>query len=228
MLSGHNFLAYLQNHDQVGNRARGERSSQLMGIGRLKIAAALILTSPFIPMLFQGEEWGPSTPFQYFTDHQDPELGEAISKGRQEEFSAFGWNPEEIPDPQEVETFERSKLKWAEKESEPHRSILEWHKKLIRLRRTIPDLADGRLDRVQTGFDEEKKWLWVQRGAVTVACNLAAHPQQIGVPYPQACLLLASEPGVEVEEGTIRLPADSVAVIKTGSGMELAFQPSVR
>ena len=228
MLSGHNFLAYLQNHDQIGNRARGERSSQLMGIGRLKIAAALILTSPFIPMLFQGEEWGASTPFQYFTDHQDPELGKAIKNGRQEEFSAFGWNPDEIPDPQAVETFERSKLKWIEKESEPHRSILEWHKKLIRFRRTIPELADGRLDRVRTGFDEEKKWLWVQRGVVTVACNLAAHPQQIAIPCPVPRLLLASEPGVEAVEGRIRLPADSVAIVKVESGMELAFPSSVR
>jgi maltooligosyltrehalose trehalohydrolase len=218
MLSGHNFLAYLQNHDQVGNRARGERSSLLMGIGRLKIAAALILTSPFIPMLFQGEEWGASTPFQYFTDHHDPKLGKAVSKGRQEEFSAFGWNPEEIPDPQAFETFERSKLKWLEKDSEPHRSILEWHRKLIRLRRAIPDLTDGRLDRVQTGLDEEKKWFIVQRGPVTVACNLAAHPQQVAIPYERSHILLASEPDIEVAEGRIRLPADAVAILKAEGG----------
>lgn len=214
MLSGHHFLGYLQNHDQVGNRAKGERSSHLMGLGRLKIAAALILTSPFIPMLFQGEEWGASTPFQYFTDHQDPELARAISKGRQEEFSAFGWDPEEIPDPQAVETFERSKLKWGEKDQEPHRTILEWHRKLIRLRRSVPALTDGCLDRVQTTCDEEKKSFLLQRGPVTVACNLASRPQQLDLPgRPLQAVLLASEPGFELMGGGIRLPPESVAMV---------------
>jgi len=228
MLSGHNFLAYLQNHDQIGNRARGERSGQLLGVGRLKIAAALVLTSPFIPMLFQGEEWGASTPFQYFTDHQDPELGKAISKGRQEEFSAFGWNPDEIPDPQAVETFEGSKLEWAERESEPHRSILEWHKRLIRIRRTIPDLTDGRLDRVQTRFDEEEKWFWVQRGIVAVVCNLAVRAQRVAIPSAWSTVLLTSDSEVDMAEGCITMPSDSVAILKAKKGMELAFPQSVR
>jgi len=228
MLNGHNFLAYLQNHDQVGNRARGDRSGHLLGTRRLKIAAALVLTSPFIPMLFQGEEWGASTPFQYFTDHQDPELGKAVSKGRQEEFSSFGWDPEEIPDPQAVETFERSKLKWAERESEPHRSVLEWHKRIVRLRRTIPDLTDGRLDRIHTGFDEEKKWFWVQRGEVTVVCNLASHAQQVSIPCLRGTVLLASDSNVEISDGIVSLPADSVAILGAKEGKELAFHHSVR
>src|SRR5690606_7306946 len=100
------------NHDQIGNRARGERISQLLATGLLKIGAALVLTSPFVPMLFQGEEWGASTPFLYFTDHADPDLAEAIRQGRRREFAAFGWDAESIPDPQAIETFRRAQLNW--------------------------------------------------------------------------------------------------------------------
>ncbi len=100
-LSGHHFLAYAQDHDQVGNRAQGDRLSQLVSVGRQKIAAALVLTSPFIPMLFEGEEFGASTPFQYFTHHEDVQLGQAVSEGRRSEFAAFGWDPKDVPDPQD-------------------------------------------------------------------------------------------------------------------------------
>ena len=110
----HHFLGYSQTHDQVGNRATGERFSHLTSLGKTKIAAAIVLTSPFLPMLFQGEEFAASTPFQYFTHHEEEELGRAVSEGRRKEFAAFGWKPENVPDPQAPETFERSKLQWAE------------------------------------------------------------------------------------------------------------------
>lgn len=113
-LPGDRFVVSTQNHDQVGNRAIGERSSALMSEGRLKIAAALLLTSPFVPLLFQGEEWAAGTPFQYFTDHPDPELGRAVSEGRRREFSYFGWEPQDVPDPQDPATYQRSKLDWSE------------------------------------------------------------------------------------------------------------------
>src|SRR5262249_40561838 len=141
-LSGHSFLGYLQTHDQIGNRAKGERSSHLMSVGRLKIAAALILTGPFLPMLFQGEERGATAPFLYFTDHTDPELARNVTQGRRREFASFGWNPEEIPDPQAAETFECSKLNWRERYEEPHAGLLAWHRRLIKLRREIPALSD--------------------------------------------------------------------------------------
>ncbi|HEV2318276.1 MAG TPA: malto-oligosyltrehalose trehalohydrolase, partial [Verrucomicrobiae bacterium] len=133
-LSGHRFLGYLQNHDQVGNRACGERSSHLMSPKKLKIGAALVLTSPFLPMLFQGEEWGASTPFFYFTDYQEPELANAVREGRCREFAAFGWKPENTADPQTPETFEQSKLNWDEISKPAHAEILDWHKRLIQLR----------------------------------------------------------------------------------------------
>lgn len=209
-LSGHRFLAYAQNHDQVGNRAAGERLAALVPSGRLKVAAALVLTSPFVPMLFQGEEWGAATPFQYFTDHEDPDLGQAVSAGRRHEFAAFEWSPEDVPDPQVPATFRRSKLDWSELDQERHRDLLDWHRHLIRLRRRLGDLTDGSLDRVRAAYDEEGRWLLVRRGRVTVACNLGA--DEVRLPAGGE-LVAASEPQVTVGDGSVRLPPDAAAVL---------------
>ncbi|GAC1459236.1 MAG: malto-oligosyltrehalose trehalohydrolase [Ktedonobacterales bacterium] len=214
-LPGHRFLGYLQNHDQIGNRATGERSSALMSPGRLQIAAALVLTAPFVPMLFQGEEWGATAPFLYFADHQDPDLARAVTEGRRAEFAAFGWNPDAVPDPQAPTTFARSKLDWSELGREPHAALYEWHRRLLRLRRALPALADGRLDRVRVRCDEVARWLTMERGPVVVACNLADHPQC--VPLPQRAtrqLLLASVPEIAIVDGCIALPPDALAVVR--------------
>ena len=113
---GWRFIVAAQNHDQVGNRATGERSgASRVRPARVQIAAALLLCAPFVPMLFQGEEWGASSPFQYFTAHEDAELAALVSEGRRKEFAAFGWDPSGIPDPQATETFERSRLRWDER-----------------------------------------------------------------------------------------------------------------
>ena len=213
-LGGHRFLGYLQNHDQVGNRARGERSSQLMSLGKLKIGAALVLTSPFVPMLFQGEEWGASTPFFYFTDYQEPELANAVREGRCREFAAFGWKPEDTADPQARETFERSKLNWREISLAPHGEMLAWHKKLIQLRRHEPDLRSGRMENVQTFFDEQKRWLVVERGAIGIACNFSGQPETVALRAGNCQALLVSEAGVEMSGNKIILPPESVAVFK--------------
>ena len=133
-LSAHHFIGFIQNHDQVGNRATGDRLEQIVGFERAKVAAGLMLTAPFIPLMFQGEEFAASTPFQYFADHDDPEMARAVSEGRRREFAAFGWDPEVIPDPEKVETFERSKLKWDEAREDQHAEMMEWYRSLIRLR----------------------------------------------------------------------------------------------
>jgi maltooligosyltrehalose trehalohydrolase len=211
-LPGTRFLGYAQNHDQVGNRAVGERLAALVSTGRLKIAAALVLTSPFVPMLFQGEEWGASTPWLYFTDHRDVELGHAVSDGRRQEFSAFGWAPEDVPDPQDAESWRRSILDWDEAGTGVHAELLEWHRTLIDLRRTHPVLSDGRRETITVDSSDEEQWLRMDRGALTVICNLAAETQalQIG----GADLLAGSEVGVGVEpDGVVVLPPDSVAVV---------------
>jgi maltooligosyltrehalose trehalohydrolase len=214
-LPGSRFLGYLQNHDQVGNRAMGERSAALMSEGRLRIGAALVLTAPFVPLLFQGEEWAASSPFQYFTDHQDPALAEAVSRGRRREFAAFGWSEDEVPDPQDPRTFERSRLDWSEREQPPHRDMLEWHRALIALRRNHPALTDARMEAVQAQADDERCWLLLRRGTIAVLCNLsdAAQELPLGRPAPRR-VLLASHEGVEVGGATVTLPPESVVIVE--------------
>ena len=209
------FLAYAQNHDQVGNRARGERSRHLLNVGRLKVAAALVLTSPYIPMLFQGEEWAASAPFPYFTDHEDGELGEAVRRGRREEFAAFGWAPEDVPDPQDVATFDQARLDWPERERAPHGEVLDWHRRLIALRRETPSLgAVGRVGELDVRCDERAGWLVAARGEVTIAANLGPRQRVPLCGGAHGRVLLASEADVRPPEGEgIELPADSVALL---------------
>ena len=212
-LDGSQFVVATQNHDQVGNRAAGDRSSALMSDGRLRVAAALLLTSPFVPLLFQGEEWGAATPFQYFTGHEDPGLGAAVSQGRRSEFSAFGWDPADVPDPQDPATFERSRLDWAEIHSERHASLLAWYRRLIALRREIPALTDSRPGRTETDCDSDTGWLVVRRGPVTVAANLGAGAWTFPA-GPAERLLAASDPRVELAGQGLVLPPDTVAILK--------------
>jgi maltooligosyltrehalose trehalohydrolase len=213
-LTGHKFLGYIQNHDQIGNRARGDRSSHLMSVGRLKIAAALVLTAPFVPMLFQGEEWGASSPFLYFTAHEDEGLGRAVSEGRRREFASFGWKAEQVPDPQALETFQRSKLDWSEMNKAHHKELLEWHRRLVSLRRASPSLTDGRLDRVNVRFDEEDRWLVMERGPVAVACNFRRQGQRVKLAVGEWEVKLTSEDGVAVRGDVLQLPPESVGVLE--------------
>ena len=133
------FIVFSQNHDQVGNRMRGERSSQLMTEEKLKLAAAAVLLSPYIPLLFMGQEYGEKAPFQYFVSHGDPDLVDAVRRGRRREFEAFNWL-EEPPDPQDEMTFRRCKINPLLRKNEHHRQLLDFYRELIRLRRRIPAL----------------------------------------------------------------------------------------
>jgi maltooligosyltrehalose trehalohydrolase len=215
-LPGWRFLGYLQTHDQVGNRAQGERSSRLMNLGRLKIGAAMVLCAPFIPMLFQGEEFAADTPFQYFTNHEEPELARAVSEGRRQEFAAFGWKAVDIPDPQDPETFSRSKLTWTELEREPHASLLAWHKQLIALRRNNPAFTDGRLDQVEVRFSEGEQWLAFRRGGYIIALNLSEETRSVPLACPGA-LALASAADCVIHKTSVEMPSDSVAILRVNS-----------
>jgi maltooligosyltrehalose trehalohydrolase len=210
---GFRFLGYLQNHDQIGNRATGNRSSGLLSPGLLKVGAALVLTSPFTPMLFMGEEWGATTPWQFFTDYDDPDLADAVRIGRRSEFAAHGWGPEDVPDPQDPATMERSRLDWTEPDSEPHASVLDWHRRLLALRRTRPELTDGRLDLVEVSYDEDARWIVVRRGAVAVVCNLAADRQAVPVPGTPVSVLVASETGFVYGPGQVETAGESAVVV---------------
>lgn len=136
------FVAFIQNHDQVGNRAHGERLDDLAGPAQRRLAAATLLLSPFVPLLFMGEEYGDPNPFLYFVSHQSPELADAVRQGRAEEFAAFAWRGE-IPDPQGEETFQRSRPDAAARERSPHRELHALYQELLRLRRTEPRLRPG-------------------------------------------------------------------------------------
>ena len=209
-IPGWRFLGYLQNHDQVGNRAKGERSSHLLSPERLRIAAALVLTAPFVPMLFMGEEWGAGTPFQYFTDHGDPELGRAVREGRRAEFSSFGWRPEEVPDPQDPETFHRSELDWSEPKRDGHAQLLGWHKALIRLRRAYPELTSGNLAAVAVDVDEGARRLEMRRGRVGVAVNLGPQPWERPV---EAARVMLSSRAASDQAGAVTIVAPDGIII---------------
>lgn len=212
----HRFVGCAQNHDQVGNRARGERLCHLVSEGRARIAAALVLTAPFVPLLFQGEEWGASSPFCYFTDHSDPELADSVREGRREEFAAFGWDPDEIPDPQADATFRASCLRWDERREPWHAAMLDWYRSLIRLRRTTPDLLDGDPGASRVRHDETEGWLVVERGAVALVCNLG-HRDHV-VPFAHADemrVLLSWGGGPRTVDGGVEVAAESVAVLRS-------------
>ncbi|MFJ8042686.1 malto-oligosyltrehalose trehalohydrolase [Kitasatospora sp. NPDC096147] len=179
---GHRLLGYTQTHDQIGNRALGDRLSATLSPGRLAAGAALLLTSPFTPMLFMGEEWGAATPWQYFTSHPDPELAEAVRQGRRREFTSHGWAPEAVPDPQAPATVLVSTLDWTEPAAPGHAQLLDWYRRLIRLRRTHPTLTDPDLGAVRVDFDEHARWLVVHRGPHRLAVNLAPAEQYLPVP----------------------------------------------
>ncbi len=148
-LKSSRFVVFDQNHDQVGNRAFGERLTKLVDFEGLKLAAGVILLSPFVPLLFMGEEYGETSPFLYFTSHGDPDLAEAVRNGRRQEFSEFGWQGE-IPDPQDQATFQRSKLDHSLKDKEPHRTLLRFYSELIRLRARFHLGSDAELQVTQS------------------------------------------------------------------------------
>jgi malto-oligosyltrehalose trehalohydrolase len=210
------FVCFLQDHDQVGNRALGDRIAATLGddprrAGLLRVAAGLVLTAPFTPMLFMGEEWGADTPWQFFTDHTDPGLAAAVSEGRRSEFAAHGWGRSEIPDPQDKETFLRSKLDWTQQDREPYQSLLSWYRSLLALRRARPELTDPRLDQVHADYDEEARWLLVTRGSLRIAANLGTAPVTLPLPAT-ATLLLTSTTDISVDSGALALSPASFAV----------------
>jgi maltooligosyltrehalose trehalohydrolase len=208
--SGRRFVVYGQTHDQVGNRAAGDRIGHLVSAGRVRVLAALVLTSPFVPMLFMGEEWAASSPFQFFADFEDEGLRTAVSEGRRCEFAAFGWEAADVPDPIDPETFVRSRLDWSELVGPGHAEVLAWYRRLIALRRALPELTDGRLDAVRVTADDAQGTLVVERGRVTIAVNVGDRTASID--RPDGALALAYPDDIDPAAAPLTLPPDSVAV----------------
>ena len=210
---GRQFLAYAQTHDQVGNRMFGERTSQLVSPRLLELTAAFVLTAPFIPMLFQGEEWGASTPFLYFTDHEDAALGRAVSDGRRREFESLGLDPERVPDPQSPDTFRRCVLNWDEVGTAHHAGLLGLHRELIALRRRTPELLAGQLD-VRPRFSERERWLCFERGPLSVIGNFGQTMARVPLaPERPRRLLIGGADAVGIGSEHVELPGQSVVVL---------------
>jgi maltooligosyltrehalose trehalohydrolase len=209
--AGHRFVAYLQNHDQIGNRATGDRVSATLSPALLRVGATLLLTAPFTPMLFMGEEWAASTPWLFFTSHPEPELATAVATGRRREFAAHGWPEGDVPDPQDLQTYLRSRLDWAELDKPEHREMFDFYRRLIALRKSRPDLSDPRLHEVDVRHGDQ--FLLMRRGECLVAANLAAKPQRINLPGVVRSVLLATGTGVTVMRDGVELPAETAAIV---------------
>jgi len=208
-LSGSHLIAYDQSHDQVGNRPDGQRLHALVGLAKTKVAAALILTSPYVPMLFQGEEWASDTPFYFFTDHGVPGLGDAVDRGRKREFDEFGWSHGHVaPHPQDLSTFTACILDWEAAERGEHREMREWYRQLLALRRERLGARDFREDRVR---QHGEAW-WFVRAGLHVLTNPTETTIDLSLP-DAGRLLLASDDGVRWSSGDLQLPAWSVAIL---------------
>ena len=178
------FVVFGSDHDQVGNRAVGDRPSTSLNDATLAATAALVLLSPYTPMLFMGEEWGTRTPFQFFTDHEEEDLARSVSEGRVREFAGFGWDADEIPDPQEHGTVEASRLRWEELDEAEHARMLAWYQGLIALRRKLTWSQRTAWPQV----DETDDVLTVTYEDIVVATNLSDQDR----PAPAATTVLLS------------------------------------
>ena len=173
LYDGHSFVVFLQDHDQVGNRAVGDRFHHHAGLGEQAAAAALYLLGPFTPMLFMGEEWAASTPFPYFS-HLGPELGHHVTAGRLREFAAMGWDAP-TPDPQAEETPRSAVLNWAEISHQPHAKMLAFYRRLLHLRREHPELRNPRLGEVIVEMPDADT-LMLTRGRFTIVASRGDGP----------------------------------------------------
>jgi maltooligosyltrehalose trehalohydrolase len=211
--NGAQFVVSIQNHDQVGNRMLGDRLANLVSFDQLRVAAAAIILSPFVPMLFMGEEYGEKAPFQYFTSHSDESLIEAVRKGRLEEFDDFTWEGEP-PDPHDEGTFLRSKLNWSCLQHDEHASMWRLYKKLLSLRREHPALRNLDLASLEARADDEKQVLLVRRwkddAQALVAFNFSDKAQTVNA--PEGAWRSLMDTGAKIEGGNVTLPPHSFAV----------------
>jgi maltooligosyltrehalose trehalohydrolase len=211
-LPGWKFVTYLQNHDQVGNRATGDRISATLSPGLLACGAALVLCSPYTPMIFMGEEWGAATPFQFFSYMPDAGMRAAIQRGRYAEFAEHGWDETDVPDPNDEQTFRRSQLDWSEPGAEPHATLLRVYRELIALRACRPELSDPRLDALTVDVDEQVRTLVLHRGALRVVVNLSAQLATVALDGQPTQVLLASGEATTAQD-TVQLDGESFAVV---------------
>lgn len=204
-------FGYTCDHDQIGNRAVGDRPSMNLTDGQLAVKAALVLLAPFTPMLFMGEEWGARTPFLFFTSHTDPEIGAATAAGRKAEFAEHGWAAAEVPDPQDPETFARSKLDWTESADPSRARLLELYRDLLAVRRLRPEFTGTWIPDHAVRYNQAENWIVITRGALELACNLGTDP--VTVPVTGITVLASAEPDSAAETAGTVLPGHSFALL---------------
>jgi len=226
-LPGERFVICSQNHDQVGNRATGERLSSLVPFAALKVAAGLVLCAPNVPLLFMGEEYGETAPFLYFTSHTDPQLARAVSEGRRREFAHAAWD-QTVPDPQEPETFYRSRLQHHLREHGQHQALLRFYRDLIALRRRSPALATCSKAHLEVRTWPEQKLLclrrWHPHGEdLLLLATLTAEPLTFSPALPVGSWqkIVDAEAEQYGGSGLVRLPE----FIAGADGAALAFAP---
>ncbi|MEI2777962.1 MAG: malto-oligosyltrehalose synthase [Tetrasphaera sp.] len=222
-LPAYRLIVCSQNHDQVGNRARGDRLTEVLDDDQLLSAALVTLAGPFTPMLFMGEEFAASSPFQFFSSHPEPELAAAVTEGRFTEFARMGWEREAVPDPQDAATFAASRLKWAEVDGQRGRTMLAPYQQLIALRRELPALTDPLLVNVACEVDEDRRTFVMRRGsgreAVVIAVNFSSQARvlDMGTDVMYA-VHWATPSGATVSGSRLELPAHAgVLLVPEGS-----------
>ena len=214
-LSAHHFVHFVQNHDQVGNRAKGERLEHLVGLHAAKVAIGLLITAPHIPMLFMGEEWATSAPFLYFADHEDEEMRKSVAEGRKREFAAFGFGAD-VPDPENQSTYDASKLRWDEQADGKHAEMLQWVKSLIKLRRSHVCLNDGDMHHLLVSSDNARRTLVMERDEARILVNFGKENCRFDLLQGEE-LDLISQKDVEVKDNSLNLPPMTLAVLMSPS-----------
>ncbi|HEY3407060.1 MAG TPA: malto-oligosyltrehalose synthase [Propionicimonas sp.] len=209
---GWRLVVYSSDHDQVGNRARGDRPTEVLDVDQLACAALVVFTSPFTPMLFQGEEWGSSTPFPFFASHPEADLGAAVTDGRLAEFERMDWDTDEVPDPQDPETFLSAKLAWSELAEGRHKVLLDTYRELITLRRQYAELTNPVLVRTTCRVDEEARWFLMRRGGLAVVVNFGEQEAVVELDGRHQ-LRWATPAGASVTGTTVVLPPHAGALL---------------
>ncbi len=200
-----------QNHDQVGNRARGDRLTEHLDDDQLACAALLTLCGPFTPMLFMGEEWAASSPFQFFTSHPEPDLGKATAEGRIAEFARMGWDPSVVPDPQDPMTRERSTLDWTELDQGRHAVLLDVYRRLAELRHSLPELTPRSFGDVTAEADEATRVFALRRPGLLLAVNFGDASAAVAA---SGELLFTTPAGASVAASTLDLPPHAGALVR--------------
>jgi maltooligosyltrehalose trehalohydrolase len=212
-LSGSQLVVFLQNHDQVGNRPCGDRLTRQLSFERLRVLAGLLLCAPFVPLLFQGEEWGSASPFPFFCDYESPDLRDAVRAGRDEAIAASHEGGEPL-DPCARETFLAAKLDWRETRCGRHQTMLDWYRALIALRRRTRWLAAGRLLGPDVRCSEKERWIALRRGPLDVFAHFGDAPVSLRLERSSPrSVLVSSRPGVRVSGEYLELEPDTFAIL---------------